>query len=152
MRRKWETLFKNPGMAEAYKLLAAQGEAAFYRGPIAKAILKTSQRLGGKMTAADLADFESEWVEPIATDYHGWKVYELPPNGQGIAAIEMLNILSLFPLSSYAPRGVLELHTEIEAQKLAYQDLHRYVADMRFSQSAGGRHDVDGTTRASGPS
>jgi gamma-glutamyltranspeptidase / glutathione hydrolase len=127
-------VFHNPPMAAAYKLLAAQGAAAFYRGPIAKALLKTSQRLGGKMTAADLADFESEWVEPIASDYHGWKVYELPPNGQGVAAIEMLNILSLFPLSGYSPRGVLELHTQIEAQKLAYQDLHRYVADMRFSK------------------
>ena len=127
-------LFHNPQMAAAYRLLAAQGAAAFYRGAIAKALLKTSQRLGGKMTAADLSDFESEWVEPIACDYHGWKVYELPPNGQGVAAIEMLNILSLFPLSTYTPRGVLELHTEIEAQKLAYQDLHRYVADTRFAK------------------
>ncbi len=127
-------MFHNPLMAAAYKLLAAQGAAAFYRGPIAKALLKTSQRLGGKMTAADLADFESEWVEPLASDYHGWKVYELPPNGQGVAALEMLNILSLFPLSGYSPRGVLELHTQIEAQKLAYQDLDRYVADMRFSK------------------
>ena len=127
-------LFHNPQMAAAYRLLAAQGAAAFYRGAIAKALLRTSQRLGGKMTSADLSDFESEWVEPIACDYHGWKVYELPPNGQGVAAIEMLNILSLFPLSTYTPRGVLELHTEIEAQKLAYQDLHRYVADMRFAK------------------
>ena len=68
------------------KLVAAQGESAFYKGAIAKAILKTSERLGGKMTAADLAEFQAEWVEPISTDYHGWKVYELPPNGQGIAA------------------------------------------------------------------
>jgi gamma-glutamyltranspeptidase / glutathione hydrolase len=128
------SLFHNPQMAAAYRLLGAQGAAVFYRGPIAKALLKTSERLGGKMTAADLADFEAEWVEPIAGDYHGWKVYELPPNGQGVAAIEMLNILSLFPLSTYSPRGVLELHTEIEAQKLAYQDLHRYVADMRFAK------------------
>ena len=128
------SVFHNPEMAAAYRLLAAQGAAAFYRGPIAKAILQTSRRLGGKMTAADLEEFESEWVEPIAADYHGWKVYELPPNGQGVAAIEMLNILSLFPLSTYTPRGVLELHTEIEAQKLAYQDLHRYVADMRFAK------------------
>ena len=127
-------VFRDPEMAAAYKLLAADGPEAFYRGPIARAILKTSQRLGGKLTAADLSAFESEWVEPIAADYHGWKVYELPPNGQGVAAIEMLNILSLFPLSTYTPRGVLELHTQIEAQKLAYQDLHRYVADMRFAK------------------
>ena len=127
-------MFRNPQMASALRLVAAEGAAAFYRGAIAKAILKTSDRLGGKMAAADLSEFEAEWVEPLSTDYHGWKVYELPPNGQGIAAIEMLNILSVFPLASYEPRGVTELHTEIEAQKLAYQDLHRYVADMRFSK------------------
>ena len=103
-------MFRNPEMAAALKLIAAEGAAAFYKGAIAQAILKTSQRLGGKMTAADLAEFQSEWVEPISTDYRGWKVYELPPNGQGIAALEMLNILSLFPLADYAPRGADELH------------------------------------------
>ncbi len=127
-------VFRNPEMAAALKLIAEQGESAFYRGAIAKAILKTSERLGGKMTAADLSEFQAEWVEPISTDYHGWKVYELPPNGQGIAALEMLNIMSLFPLADYAPRGVEELHMQIEAQKLAYADLHRYVADPRFAK------------------
>src|SRR5207302_2586369 len=66
--------------------------------------------------------------------YRGWKVYEIPPATQGIAALEMLNILSLFPLGTYQPRGVLELHTQMEAQKLAYDDMHRYVGDMRFSK------------------
>ena len=127
-------VWRDPQMAAAYRLIAEQGEAAFYRGAIAKAILKTSERLDGKMNAADLSEFQSEWVEPLLTDYHGWKVYELPPSGQGIAALEMLNILSLFPLSSYAPRGVDELHVQLEAQKLTYADLHRYVADMRFSK------------------
>ena len=127
-------MFRNPQMAAAYKLIAAEGEAAFYRGAISKAILKTSDRLGGKMNLADLSEFEPEWVEPISTDYRGWKVYELPPSTQGIAAIEMLNILSVFPLSTYQPRGLLELHTQMEAQKLAYDDMHRYVGDMRFSK------------------
>jgi gamma-glutamyltranspeptidase / glutathione hydrolase len=127
-------VFHDPQMAAAYKLLAAEGATAFYRGAIAKAILKTSDRLGGKMNMADLSEFESEWVEPLSTDYHGWKVYELPPQGQGIAALQMLNMLSLFPLSSYQSRGVEELHTQIEAQKLAYADLHRYVADPRFAK------------------
>ena len=127
-------MFRNPQMAAALRLISTEGEAAFYRGAIAKAILKTSDRLGGKMNLADLSEFESEWVEPLATEYRGWKVYELPPNGQGIAAIEMLNILSVLPLAAYQPRGLLELHTQIEAQKLAYQDLQRYVADMRFSK------------------
>ncbi len=127
-------VFRNPQMAAALKLISTEGESAVYRGAIARSILKTSDRLGGKMNLADLSEFESEWVEPISTDYRGWKIYELPPSGQGIAAIEMLNILSLFPLGSYQPRGVLELHTQMEAQKLAYDDLHRYVADMRFSK------------------
>jgi len=127
-------VFRNPQMASALKLLAGQGADAFYKGAIAQAILKTSRRLGGKMTAADLSEFQSEWVEPLSTEYHGWKVFELPPSGQGIAALQMLNILSFFPLASYPPRGVEELHTEIEAQKLAYADLHRYVADMRFAK------------------
>src|ERR1051326_7376232 len=107
-------MFRNPQMAAALRLIASEGEAAFYRGAIAKAILKTSERQGGKMNAADLSDFEAEWVEPISTEYRGWKVYELPPSTQGIAALEMLNILSLFPLSTYKPRGLLELHTKID--------------------------------------
>jgi gamma-glutamyltranspeptidase/glutathione hydrolase len=127
-------VFRNPQMAAAYRLLAQEGETAFYRGAIAKALLRTSDRLGGTMTGADLSEFEAEWVDPIATEYHGWKVYELPPSGQGIAALEMLNIMSLFPLSTYPPRSVAELHTEMEAEKLAYTDLRRYVADMRFSR------------------
>jgi gamma-glutamyltranspeptidase / glutathione hydrolase len=127
-------MFRNPEMASAFTLLAEQGEAAFYRGAIAQAILKTSDRQGGKMNAADLSDFAAEWVEPISTEYHGWKIFELPPSGQGIAALQMLNLFSLFPLSTYAPRGVQELHTQIESQKLAYADLRRYVADPRFVQ------------------
>jgi len=125
-------VFRNPQMAAAYRLLASEGETAMYRGAIAQAILKTSQRLGGQMTAADLSEFQAEWVDPIATDYHGWKVYELPPNGQGIAALEMLNLFSLMPLATLQPRGADELHLQIEAQKLAYADLHKYVADPRF--------------------
>ncbi|HLH19418.1 MAG TPA: gamma-glutamyltransferase [Bryobacteraceae bacterium] len=127
-------VFRDPQMAAAYRLLATEGAAAFYRGAIAKAILRTSERLGGKMEAADLSEFQSEWVEPLSTDYHGWKVYELPPSGQGIAALEMLNLFSLFPLATLPPRGVEEVHVQMEAQKLAYADLERYVADMRFSQ------------------
>jgi gamma-glutamyltranspeptidase/glutathione hydrolase len=118
-------------MAAAYRLLANEGPSVFYRGALAEAILRTSQRLGGTMTAEDLAGYSAEWVEPISTEYRGWKVYELPPNGQGVAALEMLNILSLHPVN--LPRGVEELHFQIEAMKLAYADLHRYVADPRFS-------------------
>jgi gamma-glutamyltranspeptidase/glutathione hydrolase len=125
-------VFRNPALAASLKQVAEGGAAAFYRGPVAEAILKTSRRLGGSLAAADLSEFSSEWVEPVSTVYRGWKVYELPPNSQGIAALEMLNILEHFPLPGMAPRGVEELHLQIEAQKLAYADLARYVADPRF--------------------
>jgi gamma-glutamyltranspeptidase/glutathione hydrolase len=128
-------VFHNPEMASALRLIAGQGRAAFYAGAISKAVLKTSSRLGGKMDAADLSEFASEWVQPISTGYHGWKVYELPPNGQGIATLEMLNLFAQFPMAGYAPRGVEELHAQIEAQKLAYADLMRYVADPRFAKA-----------------
>ena len=127
-------VFRNPEMAAAYKVVAAEGAAGFYKGAIARAIVKTSERLGGKLGAADFSEFEPEWVEPISTEYRGWKVYELPPNGQGIAVLEMLNVLSLFPMADYDARGADELHTQIEAQKLAFADLHRYLADPRFSK------------------
>lgn len=126
-------VFRNPRLAAALRLLAAQGEKAFYQGPIGAAILKTSARLGGTMTAADLADFHAQWVQPLSTVYNGWTVYELPPNTQGIAALEMLNIMAQFPLRQEAPDGVQALHTEMEAQKLAYADMRRYDADPRVS-------------------
>ena len=127
-------IFRNPEMAAAYQLIATQGAAAYYRGPIGKAIVKTSQRLGGTISLADLSEFEAEWVQPVSTDYRGWKVYELPPNGQGITALETLNMMAQFPISSYPSRGVMELHTQIEAQKLAFADLQHYLADPRFSK------------------
>ena len=104
------------------------------KGPIAKAILKTSDRLGGRMAAADLSEYRAEWVEPISTDYRGWKIYELPPNGQGMAALEMLNIMETFPLFQRRADSADALHAKIEAQKLAYADLGRYVADPRFAK------------------
>jgi gamma-glutamyltranspeptidase/glutathione hydrolase len=122
-------LFRNPNMAHAFRLVAEQGPPAFYKGEIAQAILKTSQHLGGTMTAEDLAAFQSEWVEPISIDYRGWKVYELPPNGQGMAALEMLNIMELWPPSPFGAFSPDEIHKRIEAMKLAYSDVHRYDAD-----------------------
>lgn len=127
-------VFRNPRLASALRLVASGGADAFYRGPIAKAILKTSERLGGVMTAADLSEYQAEWVEPVSTEYRGWKVYELPPNGQGMATLEMLNIMERFPLGEYGPHSAEALHVKIEAQKLAYQDLQRYLADPRYSK------------------
>jgi len=86
------------------------------------------------MSLADLSEYASEWVQPVATEYHGWKIYELPPNGQGFGALESLNMLAQFPVSTWPARGVEELHTQIEAQKLAFADLQRYLADPRFSE------------------
>jgi len=127
-------VFKNPDVAKALHLLAAGGPSAFYRGEIAKAILATSQELGGSMASEDLSDFTAEWVDPISTTYRGWKVYELPPNGQGMAALEMLNIMEQFQPAQAGPLSVEELHKKIEAMKLAYTDLAQYNADPRFSK------------------
>jgi gamma-glutamyltranspeptidase/glutathione hydrolase len=127
-------VFRNPELAGAMELVADGGAAAFYKGPIAKALLKTSDRMGGTMAGADLSEFESEWVDPISTQYHGWKVYELPPNGQGMATLEMLNIMERFSLSSYMPLSADAFHIKMEAQKLAYSDLERYLADPRFAK------------------
>ena len=124
-------LFKNPDMARALRLLAEQGPDAFYKGDIAAAILKTSGHLGGTMTAQDLASYSPEWVEPLSIDYRGWRVYELPPNGQGMAALEMLNIMETVPASPLGAFSAPELHKRIEAMKLAYSDVHAYVADPR---------------------
>ncbi len=127
-------IFRNPDLAKALGLIAAQGSAAFYKGEIAKAILATSHELGGTMSAEDLAEFAPEWVEPISTTYRGWTIYELPPNGQGMAALEMLNIMETVPASPDGPSSVAELHKKIEAMRLAYADLHRYDADPRFAK------------------
>src|ERR1700739_298258 len=86
------------------------------------------------MSSDDLAQFAPEWVEPISTTYRGWTVYELPPNGQGMAALEMLNIMETLPASPDGPLSVAELHQKIEAMKLAYADLGRYNADPRFAK------------------
>ncbi len=127
-------VFQNPDLAKALRLVAQNGSAAFYQGEVAAAILGTSQSLGGTLSADDLSEFSPEWVEPISTTYRGWTVYELPPNGQGMAALEMLNIMETSPASPDGPLSVAELHKKIEAMKLAYADLGRYNADPRFAK------------------
>ncbi len=125
-------VFRNPEYARALELVASQGERAFYEGSIAQAIVKTSRELGGVIEPEDLSDYKAEWVDPIETDYRGWKVFEIPPNSQGIAALEMLNIMAQFPLSTYGPVSTRRYHVEMQAQKLAYADLYRYLGDPRF--------------------
>jgi gamma-glutamyltranspeptidase/glutathione hydrolase len=126
--------FRNPDLARALRLIADAGSSAFYKGEISRAILATSQALNGTMSGADLANFQPEWVEPVSTTYRGWTIYELPPNGQGMAALEMLNIMETSPASSDGPLSVSELHKKIEAMKLAYADLYRYNADPRLAK------------------
>jgi gamma-glutamyltranspeptidase / glutathione hydrolase len=125
-------VFRNPDLAWSLRQIAAHGRDAFYKGEIARKVLEGMKKHGGTMTEEDLADYAIEWVDPISTTYRGWTVYELPPNGQGIAALEMLNILERFPLGEYGPNSVRALHTMIEAKKLAYADLQRYIGDPRF--------------------
>jgi len=126
-------MFSNPDLAKTLRLIAEKGPQVFYRGEIAQNILKTSSALGGTMQADDLSEFSSEWVEPLSIDYRGWRVYELPPNGQGMAALEMLNIMATSQPDKDGPQGTAELHKKIEAMKLAYTDLYRYDADPRFA-------------------
>ena len=126
-------LFRNPDYARTLRLLAEGGPDVFYRGEIGQALIATSKELGGTVTAEDLAQFTPEWVEPISTEYRGWRVYELPPNGQGMAALSMLNIMEQTPPAPDGPQGTAELHKKIEAMQLAYADLQRYLADPRVS-------------------
>ena len=127
-------IFANPDLAWSLQQIAAHGRDAFYKGEISKRILETIERHGGVMTPQDLAEYSSEWVEPISTSYRDWTVYELPPNGQGLAALEMLNIMETFPLGQqkdYGYGSVNALHAMIEAKKLAYADLKKYIGEPR---------------------
>jgi gamma-glutamyltranspeptidase/glutathione hydrolase len=133
------SVIRNPGLAKALRLIQAQGKDAFYKGEIANAIVAKVKANGGVMSLADLSEFRSEWVEPISTSYHGYDVYELPPPGQGFAALEMLNILEVcapklgFSLTSLGPADPMYWHLLVEAKKLAYSDLHAKNADPKFA-------------------
>jgi len=127
-------IVRNPDLAWSLRQIAAGGRDAFYRGEITKRILALSARHGGALDAKDFADYSSEWVEPISTTYRGWTVYELPPNVQGIGALEMLNIMEQFDLHQFGLNSPRALHVQIEAKKLAYADVLRYVGDPRSSK------------------
>lgn len=127
-------VFQNPELAGTLRQIAAAGRQAFYEGEIARRIVQASEQFGGAITPADLAEFSSEWVEPLSTDYRGWRVYELPPNGQGIGALAMLNLMENFPLGEMGHNSADSLHLMIEAKKLAYVDMLRCVGDPRFSK------------------
>jgi len=126
-------VFRNPDLAWSLEQIARHGRDAFYKGEIATKSLESMKRHGGPMAGADLAEFSSEFVEPISTTYRDWTVYELPPNVQGLAALEMLNIMETFPLGQkdWGFASTNALHTMIEAKKLAYADLLKYIGDSR---------------------
>src|SRR6202171_3227020 len=126
-------VFLNLDLAWSLQQIAAHGRDAFYKGEIATKILNGMEHHGGVMTAQDLAEYSSEWVEPISTTYRDWTIFELPPNGQGLAALEMLNIMEKFPLGlkNWEFGSTNALHTMIEAKKLAYADLAKYIGDPR---------------------
>ena len=124
-------LFRFPAAARTLRLIAESHGEAFYRGEVAQAIAAHAKAHGGAMTAADLAAWRPEWVEPIGRDYAGHRLHEIPPNGQGIAALIALGILSHFDLAGMKADGVEAQHLQIEAMKLAFADTYRYVSDAR---------------------
>ena len=128
-------VFRNHDLAGSLRLIANHGPAGFYEGRTAGAILAISREKGGTMAADDLKAFAPEWVDPISTRYRGWTVYELPPNTQGIAALMMLNLMEAFPLGEYGFHSARSLHVMIEAKKLAYADMLRWVGDSRFAKT-----------------
>ena len=125
--------FRNPALANSLRQVAEHGRDAFYNGPMTATMVKFLQAQGGTHTLDDFREFQPEWVEPVSTTYRGWTVYELPPNGQGIAALTMLNIMEQFPLGQYPHNSADALHLMIEAKKLAYADMYKYVGDPRFT-------------------
>ena len=126
-------IFHNPGLGHTFRAVAEGGKAAFYQGQIAEAIAEVIQGAGGCMTTEDLAGHHSTWDEPISTDYRGLRIWECPPNGQGLAALLGLNILEGYDLSDLAPLSTSRLHLQIEAMRLAFADTSWYVADPAFN-------------------
>ena len=125
-------VFRNPSLANTYRMIAEGGRDAFYKGDIARSIDAYMAEQGGFLTYEDMAAHTSEWVEPVSASYRGYDVFELPPNGQGIVALQMLNILEGFDIRSMGFGSTEYLHTLIEAKKLAYEDRARYYADPDF--------------------
>jgi gamma-glutamyltranspeptidase/glutathione hydrolase len=125
-------LFKNPSLARSYADIAAKGRDAFYKGRIAKSIVAYSDKVGGLFSPKDFQDHTSTWVDPVSVNYRGYDVWELPPPGQGIAALQMLNLLEAYDLKKMGPTSADYWHLFAEAKKLAYADRARFYADPDF--------------------
>ena len=125
-------VFRNPDLARTYELIAQGGRDAFYRGELADVMDAYMKRIGGYLQKEDLEAHTSTWVEPVSVNYRGYEVYELPPNGQGIAALQMLNILEAYDLTAMGVNSADYLHVQAEAKKLAFEDRARFYADPDF--------------------
>jgi len=131
---KFGDIFRNSDLASFFKIIASDGTDAFYRGEIAKRIVTFSEAHGGRFALRDFRDHSVDWVEPVSTSYRGYDVWELPPNGQGIATLQILNLLEHFDIRSLEPDSAEQLHLFIEAKKLAYEDRAIYYADMDYAE------------------
>jgi gamma-glutamyltranspeptidase/glutathione hydrolase len=128
-------VFKNPGLARSYREIARGGRDAFYKGRIAREVVAFSEKNGGLFSLRDFAEHTSTWVDPVSTTYRGYEVWELPPPGQGIAVLEMLNVLEGYDLKKMGPLSPDYWHLLVEAKKLAYADRARYYADPDFARA-----------------
>lgn len=131
--RKGE-IFKNPRLANTLEIIAKEGRDAFYKGKIAREIAGFIKKQGGFLSYEDLAEYQSEWVNPVSTNYRGYDVWEIPPNGQGIAALQILNILEQFDIKKMGYGSADYIHVFTEAKKLVFEDRAKYYADMKFAK------------------
>ncbi len=120
------TIFKNPSLARSYELIAEGGRDAYYRGPLAAALVRFAEKEGGFYSPEDFAEHHSDWVEPISTDYRGYSVWQIPPNGQGLSVLQMLNVLENFDLKAMGRDSADFWHTLIETKKLVFEDRAHY--------------------------
>lgn len=127
-------MFRNPTLAASYRLIAEQGSRAFYQGSIAERIVAFSKANGGYFSLRDFAEHRNDWIDPVSTNYRGYDVWELPPNGQGIAALQMLNMLEGYDLRKFGPGSTEYVHRFIEAKKLAFADRAKFYADPAFGK------------------
>ena len=125
-------IFANPDLARTLEIISKEGRDGFYKGELARKIENYMKSAGGFLTAEDMASHQSEWVEPVSVNYRGYDVWELPPNGQGMGALQMLTILEGFDIGKFGYGSAEHIHHFIEAKKLAYEDMVRYYGDPNF--------------------
>lgn len=123
-------VFSNPDLANLFSVLRREGADAYYKGEIAERIVQYSNQRGGLFSLKDFEDHHADWVEPVSTNYRGYDLWEIPPNGQGVAALQMMNILEQFDIASLKPNSAEHIHLFLEAKKLAFEDRSQYYADM----------------------